>query len=92
MQNVNKYAYISSAETYNLCTGGAVLESITVGETAAGTITVQDVLPSGAVTVAVLKASIAEGTYKFKVAITGTLRVVTAAGSKLTVAYRPSGQ
>lgn len=92
MQNVNKYKYISSAETYDLCAGGAVLENINITETAAATITVQDVGPAGATTVAVFKASIAEGNYIFKVAISGTLRIVTAGASKLTVGYRPSGQ
>ncbi len=89
--DVNKYAYISTNTTTTICLGGAVLAYITIGETAAGAITIIDSQPTGDVTVGVLKSGVAEGTYKFNVAISGTLKITTAAASKLTVAYRPSG-
>jgi hypothetical protein len=79
------YNYIATATTTTVAEqGDGVLHSITIGETAAGTITVTD--DNG--TIAVLKASIAEGTYLFDIAWNGSLTVVTSAASKLTVAYR----
>ena len=76
--------YISSANTYIVSVRPVgVLHAITVGETAAGTITVSD--DTG--TIAVLKVSVAEGTYTFNVGYVGDLTVVTAGASKITVAY-----
>lgn len=70
------------------CTGAAcvadtsgVLNSITIGETAAGAITLAD--SNG--TIAVLKASIAEGTYELNIAFEDYLTVIAAAGSKFTI-------
>lgn len=83
---VNNYAYISTNTTTEVCPKPCVLEQIVIGETAAGAITIQD----GGSTVAVLKSSIAEGTYRFQISIKKSLTIVTAAASKLTVAYRPS--
>ena len=78
------HKYISSANTYIVSTRPVgVLHAITIGETAAGTVTVSD--DTG--TIAVLKASIAEGTYFFNVGYVGNLSVVTVAASKLTVIY-----
>jgi hypothetical protein len=83
--NTFKSKYISTATT---TTFGAqptgVLHSIVVGETAAGTITVSD----GVGTIAVLKASIVEGTYIFDCAYAKNLIVVTAGASKITVNWR----
>ncbi len=73
--------YISTATTTQIGTGPQILGSIVLGETAAGAITITD----GGVTVAVLKASIAEGTYKFNMEIRKSLAIVTAGASKLTV-------
>jgi hypothetical protein len=84
-QLTNKYKYISSATT---TTFGAqptgVLHSVVVGETSAGSITISDAVG----TIAVLKASIAEGTYVFDVAYTKNLVVVTTGASKITVNYK----
>ena len=76
--------YISTADTYTLTqkTEG-VLHSIVVGTTAAGTITVSD----NKGTIAVLKASVGEGTYLYDVVYNGFLKVVTAGESTLTVSY-----
>jgi len=70
------------------CTGAAavadesgVLNSITVGETAAGAITFAD--STG--TIAVLKASITEGTYELGIGFSDYLTVVAAGASKFTV-------
>ena len=76
--------YISTAETYVLTQASeGTLHTIVVGETTAGTITVSD--NNG--TIAVLKASIGEGTYLYDVAWVGTLKVTTAGESKITVNY-----
>jgi hypothetical protein len=78
------YKYISSNATHTVSTRPVgVLHSVTIGETAAGAITISD--DSG--TIAVLKSGIAEGTYEFNVSYRGSLKVVTAAASKITVAY-----
>lgn len=77
--------YISTATTTKVSTVKSVLHSIVVGETTAGAITVKD----GATTVAVLKASIAEGDYVFDMVINGELSVVTAGASKITVTWKP---
>lgn len=75
--------YISTGTTTAVKTTGGVLVRIIVGETAAGAITVND----GVGTKAVLKASVAEGTYEFGIAMSGKIEVVTAAASKITVVY-----
>jgi len=82
------HKYISTATTTAVKSGGGVLKSITVGETAAGAITVYDNTAGSGTTIAVLKASIVEGTYELNVAFTTGLTVVTAAASKITVSYR----
>ena len=79
------FNYISTATTTTVATGSAgLLHSVTIGETAAGAITISD----NTGTIAVLKTSIPEGTYTFDVAWNGFLQVVTAAASKLTVSYK----
>lgn len=75
--------HISTATTTAVKDKTGVLHAITVNTTAAGTITVNDA--SGAI--AVLKASVAEGTYTYDVACQGKIEVVTAAASDITVAY-----
>ena len=69
-----------------IATGSGTLHSIVVNTTAAGTITVTDA--SG--TIAVLKASIAEGNYLYDVGWQGYLRVETAAASNITVIHSGS--
>jgi len=78
------YKYISTATTTTITASEGTLHSITVGETAAGTITVSDMTG----TIAVLKTSIGEGTYTFDVAFDGYLSIVTGATSKITVSYK----
>ena len=80
---MNKSKYISSATTTTVGTQPTgTLSSITVGETAAGAITVTD--QTGDVK-AYLKASIVEGTYEFNSSYVGYLSVVTAAASKIII-------
>lgn len=85
---LNGYSYISTATTTQVKSGAGVLKHITIGETAAGAITIYDEVSTGTTTViAVLKASIAEGTYTFEVPVTTGIKVVTAGASKITVVY-----
>lgn len=82
------HQYISTATTTVVKSGGGVLKSITVGETAAGAITVYDNSAGSGTVIAVLKASVAEGTYELNVSFNTGLTVVTAGASKITVSYR----
>ncbi len=80
-------SYISSATTTQVATGKGMLHSITIGETAAGAITIADGTASASTTFAVLKASVAEGTYRFDCAFATGLRITTAGATKMTVTY-----
>lgn len=83
----NLYKYISTATTTTITDRPCLLHSITVNTTAAGAITVYD----GATQVAaVLKSGVAEGTYTYNIVLRRYLKVVTAAASDITVAYRPT--
>lgn len=85
MTRVFKPTYIATTTTTVVQTGGGVLGSIVLGETAAGAITVYDNTAASGTIIAVLKASTVEGTYTFNCAFSIGLTVVTAAASKLTV-------
>ena len=79
-----QYKYISTLATTTVSTRPVgVLHAITIGETAAGAITITD----NTGTIGVLKSSVAEGTYVFDIGYVGFLKVQTAAASKLTVSY-----
>lgn len=84
----NNYSYISTATTTQVKTGPGRLHAIIVGETAAGSIKIIDGTSGSTTNLAELKASIAEGTYKFENCnFSAGLRIVTAAASKITVVY-----
>lgn len=83
----NQYAYIATATTTQVKTGAGYLKSITVGETAAGAISIIDNTTGSTVNLGTLKASIAEGTYEFNIRFNTGLRIITAAASKITVSY-----
>lgn len=80
-------AYISSATTTTVKSGSGYLRSITVGETAAGAITIYDNTAGSGTVIGVLKASIAERTYYFESSFATGLTIVTAAASKISVCY-----
>lgn len=85
---MNSETYISTATTTQVYTGPCKLVRVIVGETAAGAITIEDDNASvTGPTVAVLKASIAEGVYDFDVAMSNGIKVTTAGASKITVVY-----
>ena len=85
MDNIYKSNYVSSATTTTIGTQpNGVFHSIVIGETSAGSITISDAVG----TIAVLKASIAEGEYTFDCAYVGALTVITAGASKITVLWK----
>lgn len=76
--------YISTATSTLVRAGRCTLSRIVLTETAAGTISIYDGLSASGTLVAVLKASIAEGTYSFQMNLSVGCFIVTAAASKLT--------
>lgn len=89
MMTLPKYstAYISTATTTTVKSGAGVLHSITLGETAAGTITIYDNTAGSGTILCVLKASIVEQTFTFNIDFATGLTIVTAGASKLQVSY-----
>lgn len=78
---------ISTATTTVVKTGKGILYRIIIGTTAAGAITIYDNTAASGTVVAVLKASIGEGSYAFGTIFQNGLTVVTAAESDITVVY-----
>lgn len=87
METLFRPAYISTATTTTVKSGPGRLHSIVIGETAAGAITVYDNTAGSGTVIAVLKASVVEGTYTFNCKFTTGLTIVTAGASKITVNY-----
>lgn len=88
MDEGHEYTHISTATTTNigLGTNRITLKGITINTTAAGAITIKD----GTATVAVFKASIAEGQYLFGrdgIAIGNGCTIVTAGASDVTAIW-----
>jgi len=81
----NKLTHIAGAGTTTVKGGSGYLENITVNTTAAGTITIYDSLTGSGTVIAILKASVAEGTYHFKGNFINGLTIVTGAASDITV-------
>lgn len=79
--------YISTATTTVVKSGAGHLHSIVLSETAAGSITVYDNTAGSGTILAVLKASIVEGTYTLDIPFGTGLTIVTAGASKLTVSW-----
>jgi len=85
-----QYNYIATNTTTNVDVGQGQLVRIVLTETAAGAITIYDEEAGGTTNIiAVLKASVVEGTYEFGVNYSQGIQVVTAGASKLTVVYSP---
>lgn len=79
--------YLATNATTQVFSGKGVLHAITIGETAAGAISVIDGTSGSTVNVSSLKTSIAEGTYRFDCSISAGLRIILAAASKITVTW-----
>ena len=84
--------YISTATTTLVATGPGVLHELTLGETAAGAITLYDGLDAGGTVIGVLKASIVEGPYFRDMTFRTGLTIVTAGASKLTAQWITLGR
>jgi len=84
-----KVQYIDTATTTQVDTGQGQLVAITVGETAAGAISIIDNTSGSTVNMGTLKASITENTYWFLTNYSVGLRIITAGASKISVIYNP---
>jgi hypothetical protein len=82
-----KSTYISTADTTVVKTGRGILHTITIGETAAGAITVYDNTAGSGTVLWAAKASIAEQTFTFDLCFDTGLTIVTAGATKLTVTH-----
>lgn len=87
-QSLFQNTYISTATTTTVKSGTGRLHTITLGETAAGAITIYDNTAASGTIIAVLKASVVEQTFEFNVKFTTGLTIVTAAASKLSVSFQ----
>ena len=81
------YKYISTATTTTVKSGAGKLHRITLGETAAGAITIYDNTAGSGTIIGVLKASVAEQTFEFGADFSTGLTIVTAGASKLSVIF-----
>lgn len=81
-------AYTEAATATTIKTGGGVLRAIVVGSTSAQAVEVFDSIGSGGTKLAELKASIAEGTYRFDCNFAAGLYISNPGGGKLSVIYR----
>lgn len=82
------FVNVAASATTAVKTKPGILKSITVGETAAGTIIAYDSLAASGTVVATLKTSIVEGTYTFNVKCNTGITVISSANSKFTVTYQ----
>lgn len=83
-----QHTHISTGTTTQVKTGSGVLHTIVVNGTAAATVSVYDEVGSDTTNViAVLKASVGEGTYLYDCVFTRGLKIVTAGASDLTINY-----
>jgi hypothetical protein len=84
-----KYAYISTATTTQVFSGGGRLHSIILGTAldAAGDISIIDNTTGTTVNLALLQATAPSGQYEFNVNIHTGLRIITAGADKITVVY-----
>lgn len=84
---VYRSTYIATATTTTVKSGTGRLHTLTLGETAAGAITIYDNTAGSGTILAVLKASVAEQTFTFDLKFTTGLTIITAGASKLTVTW-----
>lgn len=69
-------------------TGKGILQAVTVNTAAAGAVTIADgVSASTGTTKAILKSSVAEGTYWYNMTMASGLVITTAASTDLTVTW-----
>ncbi len=81
------FSNIATNTTTVVKIGAGHLHSIVINTTAAGTITVYDNTAGSGTKIAILKASVVEGTYLYDCAFSTGLTIVTGAASDITVTY-----
>lgn len=81
------YKHISTAGTYVVKASRGILKRIVVNTTANGAITVYDNATGEGNVIAILKASIAEGSYEFESTFWNGLVIKTAANSDITAVF-----
>lgn len=82
-----KYTYITTQTTTQVLAGPGRLVAIVVNTTSAGTIGIIDGTAGTTVNVGQLKASVAEGRYKYGIAVAQGIRIVTGSTSDITVVW-----
>lgn len=80
-----KYTHITSATTTIVENAPCVLISVIVNTSAAGTITIADSATTTTPVIGILKASVAEGDYRYLVRTINGLSIITGAASDLTI-------
>lgn len=83
----NKSTRITTATTTVVKTGTGIIHRIVIGTTAAGAITVNQLLAGSTVAVLVLGASFPVGSYELNIECAGKIEIVTGAASDITVVY-----
>lgn len=84
----NTYLNITTNTTTQVYTGPCTLASITINTPAAGAISIIDNTTGTTANIGTIASSSAAGTYTYNVQCSKGLRIVTAASTDITVAYR----
>lgn len=82
-----KCTYTESGAT-TIKIGAGILRAVIIGSTPSKAIEVYDSIGSGGTKIAELKASLAEGTYRFDCNFASGLHITNPGGGKLSVIYR----
>ena len=81
------FEHMQAAGTFIIKPDNCLLHAITINTTANGTITVYDSATATGKIVAVLKASVVEGSYLYDINLANGLTIVLAANSDVTVSF-----
>lgn len=88
INTINSYVHVTGTTAVQAVTGACTLVSVVVNSTASGTLTISDSTTTTTPAVAILKSSIAEGTYTYNVTLATGLRVTAGAVGDYTIVYR----
>lgn len=86
-QSQYRYTNITTGTTTQVFTGAGTIHAITLNTAAAGSIILADSVSTTTPAIATIKASAAEGTYLYDVAVANGLRIITAGATDLTVSW-----
>lgn len=89
MYNNKEYIpkFITATTATQIFTGKGVLRGVVVGTTAATAVVFYDAVGAGTGTIALLKASIVEGTYTFDATVANGLYMTAASTGTYTITY-----